>query len=70
MKFGVLGFGYHNYNAFNDHMNRFGYWAVNLGETPQSIAIRHAYRKVGIADEQMLFINRNTLPRMMAKTWS
>lgn len=62
MKFGVLTFGYDSFTNFPDQLASQGFYETNLGDNAQSIAIRNIYRHYGILDDQMVEINRDSLP--------
>ena len=61
IKCGVLTFGYDDAPLFRDTLQRKGYYSINLGDNAQSIAIRHAYRQLGFAEDLLVSINRDTL---------
>jgi hypothetical protein len=63
MKFGVLTFGYDSFTNFVDQLESQGFYETNLGDNAQSIAIRHVYRHFGVRDDQMIDINRDSLPQ-------
>jgi hypothetical protein len=62
-KFGVLSFGYQNFFAFEEKLQRFGAYDINLGDNAQSIAARDLLRELGIGDERIITVNRDTLAR-------
>jgi hypothetical protein len=49
MKFGILSYG-----VWETH---------NIGDTIQSLGLRNAYKKIGIKDEDIVYIERDTLSR-------
>ncbi|WP_423414834.1 hypothetical protein RLW55_16730 [Hyphomicrobium sp. B1] len=61
-KYGVLSFGYQNFFAFEQQLQRSGSYDINLGDNAQSIAARSLLREFGIGDEQIVAVNRDTLP--------
>ena len=61
MKFGVLGFSYSGFDHFAYAIKRGGYYTANLGDNAQTIAARHVYRTLGVRDEDMILIDRDTL---------
>lgn len=62
MKFGILTFSYANFAHFGQALARAGHYTVNLGDNAQSIATRALYRRLGIADADIVDIDRDTLP--------
>lgn len=62
-KFGVLRFGYENFFAFDELRRRDGSYDVNLGDNAQSIAVRNLLRDMGVGDEEILTVNRDTLSK-------
>lgn len=62
-KFGVLRFGYENFFAFDELRRRDGSYDVNLGDNAQSIAVRNLLRDIGVGDEQIITVNRDTLSK-------
>lgn len=62
MKFGVVTFGYDGFAHFAQRLNTEGFYDVNLGDNAQSIAIRQAYRRMGIAEDLIIDMNRDALP--------
>lgn len=61
MKFGVLGFGYENFGYDRQVADR-GYFTVNLGDNTQTLAAHHVYRQLGISDNDIVRVDRDTLP--------
>ncbi|TDR95323.1 polysaccharide pyruvyl transferase family protein [Enterovirga rhinocerotis] len=62
MKYGVLGFSYAGFSSFETKLQEVGSYSVNLGDNAQTIASRHVYRSLGVADEEVIEIDRDTLP--------
>lgn len=62
MKFGVLGFSYNGFDHFAKSLEDTGFYTSNLGDNAQTIASRHAWRSIGVLDEDMIKIDRDTLP--------
>ncbi len=62
MKFGALTFSYRSFGHFRDSMASAGHYSVNIGDAMQSIATRALYRQLGIADADMIGIDRDSLP--------
>lgn len=62
-KYGVLSFGYQNFFAFEQQLQRSGSYDINLGDNAQSIAARSLLRELGVGDEQIVAVNRDALPR-------
>jgi len=60
-KFGVLSFGYENFFAFDEKLQRDGSYDINLGDNAQSIAARQLWRELLVDDEQIITVNRDTL---------
>ncbi len=63
MKYGVLGFSYAGFKHFEYSLSSVGYYSSNLGDNAQTIASRQAWRSVGVRDEDILLIDRDTLPK-------
>lgn len=61
MRFGVLDFSYAHFEHFEVAVRDVGCYTVNLGDHAQSIAARHVYAQLGIADGQVVSIDRDTL---------
>lgn len=61
MKFGVLGFSYAGFDHFARAIEQAGHYTANLGDNAQTIASRHVYRSLGVRDDEMLLIDRDTL---------
>lgn len=62
LKFGVLSFGYDGFSWFEDQLAKTGAYTVNLGDNAQSIAMRDVYRRLGVGDDQIVSVNRDTIP--------
>ena len=61
MKFGVLGFSYAGFEHFSRALEDTGHYTANLGDNAQTIASRHVYRTLGVRDEDIILIDRDTL---------
>jgi Polysaccharide pyruvyl transferase len=61
MKFGVLGFSYAGFDHFARAIEHAGHYTANLGDNAQTIGARHIYRTLGVRDEDMILIDRDTL---------
>lgn len=63
MKFGVLGFRYNSpiFHHFGESLDREGFYTVNLGDNSQTIATRHIYKRLGVSDDDIIVVNRDTL---------
>ncbi|HET6390995.1 polysaccharide pyruvyl transferase family protein [Hyphomicrobium sp.] len=62
-KFGVLRFGYEDFFSFDERRRLYGSYDVNLGDNAQSIAARNLLRDLGVGDEQIVTVNRDTLAK-------
>ncbi|WP_170606531.1 polysaccharide pyruvyl transferase family protein [Ruegeria arenilitoris] len=62
MKVGVLSFSYHGSPLFQKEYDRFGSFNVNLGDNVQSLAVRYALNRLGITQDRIVSIDRDTLP--------
>ncbi len=60
-RFGVLHFSYAN-STFEEAVIRDGHISINLGDYMQSLAVRNFYRNIGIADGEVVEIDRDSLP--------
>jgi hypothetical protein len=61
MKYGVLTFSYNNVTSFRDALEKSGFYSVNLGDYMQTLAARNLYRALGIADDDVIQIDRDSL---------
>ena len=61
MKYGVLTFSYNNVTSFRDALEKSGFYSVNLGDYMQTLAARNLYRALGIADHDVIEIDRDNL---------
>ena len=61
MKFGVLTFSYANFKIPALSISQNGFFSANIGDYMQTIAVRRLYRRLGICDEQILDIDRDTI---------
>src|SRR4030095_12382108 len=61
MKYGVLTFSYNNVTSFRDALEKSGFYSVNLGDYMQTLATRNLYRALGIADGDIIDIDRDSL---------
>lgn len=61
VKYGVLGFSYNNFENFPPLLNDFGYYTSNLGDSVQTVASRKALLQCGVAAQDILEIDRDTL---------
>ena len=61
MKYGVLVFSYSHSRAFSDDLQKHGHISINLGDNMRTIAVRNLYRQLGIADDQVVSVDRDTL---------
>jgi hypothetical protein len=62
MKFGVLAFSYANSQDFAGALRKHGCYSVNLGDNAQSIAAGALFHRLGIRDEDIVSVDRDTLP--------
>ena len=62
MKVGVLGFGYAGFDSFKEQLDRTGHYTVNLGDNAQTIAARALLLKLGVRAEDIITVDRDTLP--------
>ncbi|MCI4644044.1 MAG: polysaccharide pyruvyl transferase family protein [Hyphomonadaceae bacterium] len=60
-KYGVLTFGYSNFANFEAQHRETGVYDINLGDNMQTIAARQLLRRAGIAPENIIGIDRDTL---------
>jgi hypothetical protein len=60
-KIGVPIFGYQNFAIIERQVLTQGYFSVNLGDNMQSIAIRMLLQRIGVQQEDIVSINRDTL---------
>lgn len=61
MKYGILTFSYSNFAHFAEAFRHEGAYSVNLGDNMQSLALRHLYARIGIADGDVVSVDRDTL---------
>ncbi len=61
MKIGVLTFGYENFEGFEKEHKRTGLFDINIGDNMQSLAARSLLRSLGVPDDDIISINRDTL---------
>lgn len=61
MKYAVLHFSYSKFKHFEREFQETGSYSVNLGDYMQTLAVRRLYRRLGIADKDILTIDRETL---------
>jgi hypothetical protein len=61
-KYGVLDFRYNHFSSFKENLEKKGAFSVNIGDNMQTIAVRLLYKSLGIADDQIISINRDDLP--------
>ena len=62
MKFGALGFSYAGFDHFGRASQEQGFYTANLGDTAQTVATRGLYRSLGIAEQDIVVIDRDRLP--------
>lgn len=62
MKFGALGFSYAGFAPFARSQQELGFYTANLGDMAQTIATRELYRSLGIAERDIVVIDRDRLP--------
>lgn len=60
-KFGILDFSYKNNLAFEAQLSRTGSYSINLGDYIQSHAVKNALISLGIAQNQIYYIDRDNL---------
>lgn len=60
LKYGVPTFGYEGF-GFDAELARQGFYTTNLGDNIQSVAIRRLLKNIGLSDEQIVSVNRDTL---------
>ena len=61
MKYGVLVFSYKNFEKTKRQFETEGMYAINLGDYMQTLAVRRMYREMGIPDEDVLEIDRDSI---------
>lgn len=61
MKYGVLGFSYSGFDHFAKSVVDSGFYTSNLGDNAQTVASRNAWRSIGVSDDDMIKIDRDTL---------
>ncbi|HVI27475.1 polysaccharide pyruvyl transferase family protein [Hansschlegelia sp.] len=61
MKYGVLTFSYANFAGFARAMKRNGVYSINLGDFMQTLATRSVYRRLGVADADVIAVDRDTI---------
>lgn len=61
MKYGVLTFSYNNITSFREALEKRGSYSVNLGDYMQTLAVRNLYRALGIADDDIIEIDRDSI---------
>jgi hypothetical protein len=61
MKYGVLIFSYNNVISFKDAIEARGYYSINLGDYMQTLAARNLYRAIGIGEDDIIDIDRDSL---------
>jgi hypothetical protein len=62
VKFGVITFGYGASSSQNQKFKDKGLISINLGDYMQTLAVREAYRALGITDSDTIDIDRDNLP--------
>ncbi len=62
VKFGVMTFGYGASPSQNQKFKDNGFISINLGDYMQTLAVRNAYKHLGIADSDIIDIDRDALP--------
>ncbi len=61
MKYGVLVFSYSGSVVLDEQLKNNGHISINLGDYMQTLAVRNFYKKAGIADEDVVTVDRDTL---------
>lgn len=61
LTFGVLDFSYAGFGHFETRLKEDGVFDVNLGDYIQSIAVREALLSIGVREEQIVHVDRDTL---------
>ena len=61
MKYGVLTFSYNNVTSFRAALEKRGFYSVNLGDYMQTLAARNLYRALGIAEHDIIEIDRDSI---------
>jgi Polysaccharide pyruvyl transferase len=61
MLYGAIGFSYDNFAHTRRVFDRTGLHSANLGDNMQSLAVRHLYRQLGVPEERIVRIDRDTL---------
>ena len=61
LRFGVLDFSYAGFRHFETRLESDGFFDVNLGDYIQSIAVREALLSIGVMDEQIVYVDRDTM---------
>lgn len=60
-KIGVLGFDYENFHQFKRRVDENGFFTSNLGDNIQTVATKLLLKKIGINDEKIVTINRDSI---------
>lgn len=61
MKFGVITFSYENYKNIRRQVSEQGCFSANLGDNMQSIASRLLLNRLGVPDQDIISVDRDTL---------
>jgi hypothetical protein len=61
MKYASLIFSYNNFDASRKLLDEYGYYTVNIGDYMQTIAAQNIYRKIGVSEEDMIFLDRDSM---------
>ncbi|WP_435256568.1 hypothetical protein ACSBLW_10445 [Thioclava sp. FR2] len=56
-----MGFSYSGFAGARSAIDERGAFSANIGDNMQSLAVRHLYRTLGIPDERILRVDRDTL---------
>lgn len=62
MKVAVLTYSHAGDALLQKRVERSGFAAINIGEYMQTLAVRNAYRRSGIAEDRIITLDRDSLP--------
>lgn len=61
MKFGVLTFSYAGFKHFERAVQDEGYYTINVGDYMQTLAMREAWSRLGVAADRVVAVDRDTV---------
>jgi hypothetical protein len=61
MKYGVLTFSYNNFTQHRNAHAAEGSYSINLGDYMQTLAVRQFYRSIGIPEEDVVAVDRDSI---------